>query len=324
MARFSYEFENSLFELEKNINSIKDVNLAIDSDAKVDLNDEVYALEKKANTLAHKTYKKLSSWERVQIARHPDRPHSIDYINAMLEDFHEVSGDRKMADDESIIAGFGFLDGQKVAVIGIEKGRKTAQKIKRNFGMPKPEGYGKALRVMQLAGRFNIPIITLVDTPGAYPGISAEERGQALAIANNLAEIFDIKTPIIAVVIGEGGSGGALGIAIADVVMMMEYSVYSVISPESCASILWSDSKKAKLAATALNLSPDKALELEVIDKIIAEPLGGAHNNAVNAIRDVKTAIIKELKKLLLIPKDLLIENRYEKFRVMGNKTLIS
>jgi acetyl-CoA carboxylase carboxyl transferase subunit alpha len=221
-----------------------------------------------------------------------------------------------------MVTGFGYIDGQKIAVIGIEKGRKTQEKIKRNFGMANPEGYRKALRVMQMASQFGIPVVTFVDTPGAYPGIGAEERGQALAIAENLEEMFNIKSPIISIVIGEGGSGGALGIAVADKVYMMEYSVYSVISPESCASILWSDSKMAETAANSLQLSPNKAFELKVIDGIIKEPAGGAHRHSEKAIQMVKDAIISNLDALKREDLDVLMQKRFEKFRQMGNITL--
>jgi acetyl-CoA carboxylase carboxyl transferase subunit alpha len=240
----------------------------------------------------------------------------------MITDFHEVAGDRNFANDQAIITGFGYLDDQKVCVVAIEKGRKTKDKVKRNFGMPRPEGYRKALRVMKTAANFNIPIITLVDTPGAFPGIGAEERGQSCAIAENLAEMFDLKTPIVSLIIGEGGSGGALGIAIADKVVMMEFSVYSVISPESCASILWSDPKKAEVAANSLNLGPEKALELKVIDDIIKEPSGGAHRNKTKAINEVKEFLGNEVSKLQNLKIDKLLEGRYNKFRQMGNHTI--
>ncbi len=315
---FTLEFERPVSELENQIRELRST-----TNKNIDISHEIAALEAKVNQMLEEIYKKLSPWERTQLSRHPQRPHSIDYIEKIVTDFHEVHGDRRFADDPSMITGFGFMDGQKVAVIGIEKGRKTQEKIKRNFGMANPEGYRKALRVMQLASQFNIPVITFVDTPGAYPGIGAEERGQALAIAQNIEEMFNIKSPIISIIIGEGGSGGALGIAVADKVYMMEYSVYSVISPESCASILWSDPKMAETAANSLQLSPNKALELKVIDAVIKEPAGGAHRYPDQAIQKVKEAIQASLSQLQTVDTDLMMQNRFEKFRQMGNSTII-
>lgn len=311
------DFERPVSELENQIRELRN-----SSSASIDIGHEIDALQAKVDKMLEEIYKKLTPWQRTQLSRHPQRPHAIDYIQEMVTDFHEVHGDRRFSDDPSMIAGFGYLDGQKVAVLGIEKGRKTSEKIKRNFGMANPEGYRKALRVMQMASNFNIPIITFVDTPGAYPGIGAEERGQALAIAENLEEMFKIKTPILSVVIGEGGSGGALGIAIADKVFMMEYSVYSVISPESCASILWSDPKMAETAANSLQLSPNKAKELQVIDDIIIEPAGGAHRHPEKAIESVKKALLKGIKEIQKSSSEKMMENRFEKFRQMGNITI--
>lgn len=314
---FTLDFERPVSELENQIRELKQA-----SQSNIDITHEIDALQAKVNQMLEEIYTKLSPWERTQLSRHPSRPHAIDYIEKIIVDFHEVHGDRRFSDDPSMITGFGFIEGQKVAVIGIEKGRKTQEKIKRNFGMANPEGYRKALRVMQLASQFGLPVITFVDTPGAYPGIGAEERGQALAIAENLEEMFNIKTPIISVVIGEGGSGGALGIAVADKVFMMEYSVYSVISPESCASILWSDPKMAETAANSLQLSPTKALELQVIDGIIKEPAGGAHRYPEKAIEVVKSSILTHLEGLKKEKAENLIQKRFEKFRQMGNITL--
>lgn len=311
------DFERPVSELENQIRELRN-----SSSASIDIGHEIDALQAKVDKMLEEIYKKLTPWQRTQLSRHPQRPHAIDYIQEMVTDFHEVHGDRRFSDDPSMIAGFGYLDGQKVAVLGIEKGRKTSEKIKRNFGMANPEGYRKALRVMQMASNFNIPIITFVDTPGAYPGIGAEERGQALAIAENLEEMFKIKTPILSVVIGEGGSGGALGIAIADKVFMMEYSVYSVISPESCASILWSDPKMAETAANSLQLSPNKAKELQVIDDIIIEPAGGAHRHPEKAIESVKKALLKGIKEIQKSSSEKMMEKRFEKFRQMGNITI--
>jgi acetyl-CoA carboxylase carboxyl transferase subunit alpha len=315
---FTLDFEKPVSELENQIRVLKETSRT----PNIDISHEIEALQAKVDSMLKEIYEKLTPWERTQLSRHPQRPHAIDYIEKIVSDFHEVHGDRRFSDDPSMIAGFGFIDGQKVAVIGIEKGRKTQDKIKRNFGMANPEGYRKALRVMQLASQFHIPVITFVDTPGAYPGIGAEERGQALAIAENLEEMFNVKSPIISIIIGEGGSGGALGIAIADKVWMMEYSVYSVISPESCASILWSDPKMAETAANSLQLSPNKALELKVIDGIVKEPAGGAHRHADQAIKNVKDVILQSLQSLTKLDSDLMMQKRFEKFRQMGNSTL--
>lgn len=315
---FTLEFEKPVSELENQIRILKQATQS----PNIDISHEIEALQSKVNKMLEEIFSKLTPWERTQLSRHPQRPHAIDYINSIVTDFHEVHGDRRFSDDPSMVTGFGYLDGKKVAVLGIEKGRKTQDKIKRNFGMANPEGYRKALRVMTLASQFQIPVITFVDTPGAYPGIGAEERGQALAIAQNLEEMFNIKSPIISVIIGEGGSGGALGIAIADKVFMMEYSVYSVISPESCASILWSDSKMAETAANALQLSPNKAYELKVIDGIIKEPAGGAHRYPDQAIAKVKDQILQSLAQLEKQDLDMMMQSRFEKFRQMGNTTL--
>lgn len=312
------DFEKPVKELE---NQIRDLREASDNQG-IDITSEIKGLEKKVSSLIKDIYESLSPWERVQLSRHPARPHAIDYIENVIKDFHELHGDRRYADDPAIIAGFGYIGRKKVAVVAIEKGRKTKEKLHRNFGMPRPEGYRKAIRVMKMASQFQIPIISFVDTPGAYPGIDAEERGQASAIAENLAEMFEVKSPIVSVVIGEGGSGGALGIAVADKVLMMEYSVYSVISPESCASILWSDAKKAQDAANALQIGPEKALELGVIDGIIGEPSGGAHRDITKACEKVKKSLESELKELAKIGAEELLKLRYEKFRSMGNSTI--
>lgn len=314
---FTLDFERPVSELENQIRELKQA-----SGNNIDISHEIAALQAKVDRMLEDIYTKLTPWERTQLSRHPQRPHAIDYIEKIVTDFHEVHGDRRFSDDPSMITGFGYIDGQKVAVIGIEKGRKTQEKIKRNFGMANPEGYRKALRIMHLASQFGIPVVTFVDTPGAYPGIGAEERGQALAIAENLEEMFNVKAPIVSVVIGEGGSGGALGIAVADKVFMMEYSVYSVISPESCASILWSDPKMAETAANSLQLSPNKAHELKVIDGIIKEPAGGAHRYPDQAIAKVKEAIVSSLNALKKEDLDLIMHMRFEKFRQMGNMTI--
>ena len=320
LSKYTLEFEKPVKVLENQIQELKEA--ACDR-PELDLNKEVEALQKKVNGLIKEIYGNLRPWQRVQLSRHPNRPHSRDFIHHMLEDFHEIAGDRRFANDSAVITGLGHL-GQhtKVGVVAIEKGRKTKERIKCNFGMPRPEGYRKALRLMQTAGRFGIPIVTLIDTPGAYPGIGAEERGQACAIAENLEEMFKIPVPIISVIIGEGGSGGALGIGIADRVLMMEYSIYSVISPESCASILWADPSKAEIAANALQLGPHKSFDLDIIDGIIGEPVGGAHRDYKKASELVKKSLKKELQKLVKLSPQQLMKERYEKFRKMGNKTI--
>ncbi len=317
-GNYTLDFEKPVRDLENQIQDLRGVS----GRPHLDLSTEVSALQKKVDKLITEIYGNLSPWERVQLSRHPNRPHASDYISEVISDFHELHGDRRFADDPSIIVGFGYLDGRKVAVLGIEKGRKTKDKVHRNFGMPRPEGYRKAIRIMKLAEQFNIPIVSFVDTPGAYPGIGAEERGQACAIAENLAEMFDIKVPIISVIIGEGGSGGALGIAIADKVLMMEYSIYSVISPESCASILWADPKKGEKASKALKLSPSKAKELGVIDGTIEEPIGGAHRDHQKVFKTMKNRLSKELDSLAEISAKELTDSRFKKFRNMGNETI--
>jgi acetyl-CoA carboxylase carboxyl transferase subunit alpha len=317
---FMLEFEKPVKTLENQIKELKEASKR----PGIDISKEIKALEKKVSGLTREIYGNLNSWERVQLSRHPNRPHTVDYIQAIVRDFHEVCGDRKFANDPAMITGFGYIADQKFAIIGIEKGRKTKEKMVHNFGMPRPEGYRKALRVMKLAEQFQIPIVTFIDTPGAYPGIGAEERGQAEAIAFNLEEMFNIKVPIIAIVIGEGGSGGALAIGIADKVFMQEYSVYSVISPESCASILWADPKLAETAANSLDLGPQKALELKVIDGIIPEPAGGAHKEPEVAYEAVKETILKTYSKLATLGEEKLLENRFARFRVLGNDTLVT
>lgn len=312
------DFEKPIHELENQIKELKEAN----SKSGLDITKEISALQNKVDSLLKEIYENLTPWERVQLSRHPKRPHTQDYINLMVDDFHELHGDRHYSDDTAMICGFGYLDDTKVAVVGIEKGRKTQDKIKRNFGMARPEGYRKAMRIMKLAAQFKIPIVTFVDTPGAYPGIGAEERGQAQAIATNLEELFSINVPIVSIVIGEGGSGGALGIAIADKVHMMEYSVYSVISPESCASILWSDPKRAEQAANSLKLDPKQANELKIIDKILKEPVGGAHRDPDKAAQSIKKQILKDIESLSKLTEQKLMDNRFSKFRSMGNQTI--
>jgi acetyl-CoA carboxylase carboxyl transferase subunit alpha len=259
------------------------------------------------------------AWKRVQLARHARRPHALDYIERLITDFHEVHGDRYFGDDPAIVTGFGFFEGKPVTVVGEQKGRDTKQKLYRNFGMPKPEGYRKAIRVMQMASKFGRPVITLLDTPGAYPGIDAEERGQAEAIARNLREMARLACPVICVCIGEGGSGGALALGVGNRVLMLENAVYSVISPESCAAIIWRDSAKAELAATALKLTAQDLLGFGLIDEIIAEPAGGAHEDPDAAARSLGESLRKGLNELSRLTSNEIVQQRYTKFRKMGN-----
>lgn len=308
------DFEKPILELEKKIHELK----SFTSRKKIDLSSEIKRLEDKLATLKSSTYQNLTAWQRVQIARHPQRPYTKDYINMITVDFTELHGDRTFADDKAIIGGFAKLDNQKIMVIGHQKGRDTKENLIRNFGCAHPEGYRKALRLMRLAEKFNLPIVIFIDTPGAYPGIGAEERGQAQAIALNLREMSIIATPIISVVIGEGGSGGALGIGLADKILVLENAYYSVISPEGCAAILWKDSSKASEAASVLKLTANDLLQLGIIDAVIPEPLGGAHRDPVKMAQELKESIKKNLKTLLDIPREQLLKLRYEKFRKIG------
>lgn len=308
------EFEKPILELQKKINELK--KFAVERN--VDLSGEIKRLEEKRESLRRDIYGRLTPWQRVQISRHPHRPYTLDYIHLILKDFLELHGDRSFRDDKAIIAGLARLDGQKIAVIGHQKGRDTKENLSRTFGCAHPEGYRKALRIMQLAEKFSLPVLIFIDTPGAYPGIGAEERGQAQAIAWNLKEMIGIKTPVVAVVIGEGGSGGALGIGVADRVCVLENAYYSVISPEGCAAILWKNSAKAEDAADALKLTAQDLLRFKVIDEVIKEPLGGAHLDPEEAAKNIKTAVKKYFIELMKLPKDELIQLRYQKFRVMG------
>jgi acetyl-CoA carboxylase carboxyl transferase subunit alpha len=279
---------------------------------------ELAKMEKKLEQLKKNVYSQLKPWERVAICRHPQRPHAIDYIQNICEEFVEIFGDRTFQDDRAIIAGFAKIDGRKFMIIAQEKGKDTESRIQRNFGMPHPEGYRKAMRCMRLAAKFQIPVITLLDTPGAYPGLAAEERGQGWAIAENLWEMARLPTPIIVILIGEGCSGGALGIGVGDTIGMLEHSYYSVISPEGCASILWKDPSKNATAASALKMHADDLLELGIIDQIIQEPLGGAHFDPKVVYDAVKGFIQEAFEGLQSISPDVLLENRYQKFRKMG------
>ena len=308
------DFEKPIAELEK---KIKELRVFV-SDKKIDLSSEISRLEEKLEHLKKNTYGSLTAWQRVQIARHPKRPYTLDYVNMILTDFLEVHGDRFFSDDKAMICGLAKLDGQKIAVIGHQKGRDTKESLQRNFGCAHPEGYRKALRVMQLAEKFDLPVLVLIDTPGAYPGIGAEERGQAQAIAFNLREMISMSVPIVAVVIGEGGSGGALGVGVADRVCVLENAYYSVISPEGCAAILWKNGAKAPEAAEALKLTGPDLLKMGFIDEIIPEPLGGAHRNPEESAEKLKLVLKRHFKELKAQDKEELLAARYRKFRGMG------
>ena len=308
------DFEKPIVRLEKKLNEMRD--LAATSD--VDMSDEIDKLEKKLEKQIEKIHSKLTSWQRVQLARHPRRPYSMDYINNMTSKFIELHGDRNYADDKSIVAGLATIDQEKMVIIGQQKGRNTKQNIERNFGMPHPEGYRKALRIMKLAEKFNKPIVTLIDTPGAYPGVGAEERGQAEAIARNLFEMSRIKVPIIVIIIGEGASGGALGIGIGDRILLLENTWYSVISPEGCASILYRNAEEAPKAAEAMKVGARDVEKLGIADEIIPEPLGGAHRAPEEMAKILKERILENIKKLRQYPISELLNRRVEKFSKIG------
>ena len=306
--------EKQIHEYEKTVEKLKEQN----KNNALWTEEELGKLEAKLENLKKKVYSTLTPWERVTICRHANRPHALDYVKNLCEDFVELFGDRLFRDDRSIIAGLAKIGGQKFMLIGQEKGNNTESRLQRNFGMPHPEGYRKAMRCMRLAAKFHLPVIALLDTPGAYPGLSAEERGQGWAIANNLWEMARLKTPVIVLVIGEGCSGGALGVGIGDVIAMLEHSYYSVISPEGCASILWKDAGKNAEAAATLKMQAEDLLELEVIDTIIEEPMGGAHHDPKPVYDSVKRFILEQWDFLKTIPIEMLLERRYQKFRRMG------
>jgi acetyl-CoA carboxylase carboxyl transferase subunit alpha len=308
------DFEKPVLELEQKIQELKESATQSGVDAASELGD----LERKADELRREIYSNLSPYQRVQIARHPRRPFPLDYIQACFSDWTELHGDRHYADDPAIVAGPALLDGRPVMIIGQQKGRDTKENLLRRFGMPNPEGYRKALRLMQTADRFGMPILTLVDTPGAYPGLGAEERGQAEAIAVNLREMSRLGVPIVTVVTGEGGSGGALAIAVADAVLMFENSIYSVISPEGCASILWRDGKKSPLAAAALKLTASDLARLEIVDEVLEEPVGGAHRDPAACADTFKRAVLGHLERLSGVSREELVASRLRKYRRMG------
>jgi len=315
MGKTILDFEKPVFELEQKLEEMKK------SSDRLGIEKEIARIEAKVGQLKEELYKDLSRWQRVQLARHPDRPYTLDYISLMTTNFIELHGDRHYRDDKAIVGGFAQLDDYKVMLIGHQKGRDTKSNVYRNFGMSNPEGYRKALRLMKLAEKFNKPVITLLDTPGAYPGLEAEERGQAEAIARNLFEMSRLRVPIIVCIIGEGASGGALGIGVGDRILMLENCWYSVISPESCSSILWRSWDYKEQAAEALKLTATDLLEQKIIDRIIPEPLGGAHKNHKQAADNLKSALIEELDELVKIKKDKLVQSRIDKFGSMGPYT---
>jgi acetyl-CoA carboxylase carboxyl transferase subunit alpha len=308
------EFEQSISELEAKIEELRFVQ----DDSAVDISEEIARLQKKSNALTKDIYAKLTPWQMAQVARHPQRPFTLDYINLLFTDFEELHGDRSYADDLSIVGGLARFNGQSVMVIGQQKGRDTKEKILRNFGMPRPEGYRKAMRLMRLAEKFAIPVLTFVDTPGAYPGIGAEERGQSEAIGHSLYVMAELKAPIICTVIGEGGSGGALALAVGDMVMMLQYAIYSVISPEGCASILWKNADKAPEAAETMGITANRLKTLGLIDKIINEPLGGAHRDHAAMAQILKKALQDALRSFASKGIDELIEARFDRLMDYG------
>ncbi|MBM4168820.1 MAG: acetyl-CoA carboxylase carboxyltransferase subunit alpha [Ignavibacteria bacterium] len=312
MAKGTLEFERPIIELEQ---KIEEMRKYADN---LDIADEIGTLEKKVDQLRESIFTNLTRWQRVQLARHPDRPYTLDYVGMIMKDFVELHGDRRYADDKAVVGGFASLEGRTVMLIGQQKGRDTKSNLYRNFGMMNPEGYRKALRLMQLAARFGKPVITFLDTPGAYPGIGAEERGQAEAIARNLFEMSHLPVPIVATIIGEGASGGALGIGIGDRILMMENAWYSVIAPESCSSILWRSWDYKEQAAEALKLTAQDLVEQGIVDRVIAEPIGGAHRNPQKAASILKDVLIEEIDGLAKITPDKLIKKRIEKFSKMG------
>jgi acetyl-CoA carboxylase carboxyl transferase subunit alpha len=317
MAQHNYlDFEKPIAELEEKIIELQEF-----STETVDLKAEVARLEHKVEKIREEIFSNLTRWQTVQLARHINRPFTTDYLQLVFTEFIELHGDRSFADDHAIVAGLARFDGEPVMVIGHQKGRDTKEKVFRNFGMPNPEGYRKALRLMKTAERFGLPIITFVDTPGAFPGIGAEERGQAEAIARNLMEMSRLQVPIIVVVTGEGGSGGALAIAVGDRILMLEHSIYSVISPEGCAAILWSDGSKGELAAEALQPTARDLKKLHVIDEIVKEPLGGAHRDYAATAANVHEALARNLRELRELPVEQLLAERYDKFRQMSRFT---
>jgi acetyl-CoA carboxylase carboxyl transferase subunit alpha len=308
------DFEQPIADLQAKIDELRRVGF----DNEINISEEIAKLEEKSRKLTDSVFSSLNAWQISQLSRHPQRIYTLDYIELMFEDFQELHGDRTFADDPAIVGGLARFDGLPVMVIGHQKGRDTKEKIYRNFGMPRPEGYRKALRLMKLAERFHLPILCLIDTPGAYPGINAEERGQSEAIARNLFEMAMLKTPIISTVIGEGGSGGALAIGVGDRLLMLQYSTYSVISPEGCASILWKSADKAEQAAEAMGITSNRLLELGLIDEIVPEPLGGCHRDRERTAENLKGALKRLLEELRRVPLEQLVADRYQKLMGYG------
>ncbi len=311
------DFEQPIAELDAKIEELRHASHG----QAFNIDEEVSRLREKLKVKTAEIFRNLSSWQVTQLSRHPARPYTLDYIGVICEEFHELAGDRAYADDAAIVGGIGRINGRSVVIIGHQKARDTKGKVRRNFGMPRPEGYRKALRLMKLAERFKLPLLTLIDTPGAYPGVGAEERGQSEAIARNLLEMADLRVPIVCTVIGEGGSGGALAIGVGDRTVMLQYSTYSVISPEGCASILWKSADKAKDAAEALGLTAPRLLELGLIDKVVREPLGGAHRNPHSMAVRLKAVLLNQLDELEALPMDELLERRYRRLRGYGAYT---
>jgi len=308
------DFEQSLAELENKIEQLRFVQ----TDSAVDISEELERLQQKSQALAKTIYAKLTSWQTALVARHPQRPYTLDYVRAIFTDFHELHGDRMYADDLSIVGGLARFNGTPCMVIGHQKGRDTKERALRNFGMPRPEGYRKALRLMRMAEKFGLPVFTFVDTPGAYPGVGAEERGQSEAIGHNLYAMAELKTPIITTIIGEGGSGGALAIAVGDVVMMLQYATYAVISPEGCASILWRSAEKAPVAAEALAITAPRLKELSLIDRVVNEPVGGAHRDPVVMARQLGRALADALRQVSRLDHEQLVERRLQRLMSYG------
>ena len=315
MNTFVLDFEKPLAELQQKIEELQ----LLSENEKADVSEEIKSLNKRLTEMREDIHASLTPWQRVQLARHPQRPHTLDFVEQLFTDFLELAGDRRFKDDKSVVGGFAKLNGEPVMVIGTQKGRDMKENVMRNFGWPNPEGYRKAMRLMRLADRADVPIITFIDTPGAFPGVSSEERHIAEAIAVNLRDMFSLKVPIVCVIIGEGGSGGALGIGVGNKLLIMENAYYSVITPEGCAAILWKDRAFAPQAAEALNLTARKLVELKVADEIVMEPLGGAHSDPAAAIAEVGKAITANLKTLKRLDGETLKKQRYEKFRAMGS-----
>jgi acetyl-CoA carboxylase carboxyl transferase subunit alpha len=314
MALSFLEFEQPIAELEAKIDELRFVA----TDDEVNVGEEIARLRAKSRALTTSIFANLTPWQVAQLARHPQRPYTLDYAGAIFDEFHELHGDRMYADDHAIVGGLARLDGRPVMLIGHQKGRDTKERVRRNYGMPKPEGYRKALRLMKLAERFRMPLITLIDTPGAYPGVGSEERNQSEAIARNLFDMSTLRVPVISAVIGEGGSGGALAVGVCDRLIMLQYAVYSVISPEGCASILWKSADKKELAADAMGITAERLAKLGLVDEIIKEPLGGAHRDPVTIAADLKAAILRQLGEVEQWPEDELLAKRYQRLRGQG------